>query len=306
MAALLNAADGTSLANYEYGPFGEAIRADGALARANPLRFSTKYQDDETDLIYYGNRYYIPSWATWLGRDPIAEQGGPNLYGFVYNTPVNGIDPFGDWHWYNPYSWIYDPDVQATYAPLPLPQPVISNAGLLAQYGAGIDNDFNGKTGAQVATDVGMAVPKGLLETASWLAGAGEEKTLYEGISAAEEGGKLARLVEKCKFWKHRHHSIPKFLGGDLDQIISKKLDPAVHKELHDLLRQYLTQAGMPDAANTSAQAWRNFFAANPGAQAKAFDAVLDASRKIDAKYGTQITQDFWKNLMQGNYTAHP
>ena len=42
------------LGQYEYGPFGEVIRATGPMAKANPFRFSTKYQDDETDLLYYG------------------------------------------------------------------------------------------------------------------------------------------------------------------------------------------------------------------------------------------------------------
>ena len=28
------------------------------MAKANPFRFSTKYQDDETDLLYYGLRRY--------------------------------------------------------------------------------------------------------------------------------------------------------------------------------------------------------------------------------------------------------
>jgi RHS repeat-associated protein len=31
----------------------------------------------------------------WLNRDPIEEKGGLNLYGFVGNTPLNRIDPFG-------------------------------------------------------------------------------------------------------------------------------------------------------------------------------------------------------------------
>jgi hypothetical protein len=34
----------------KYGPFGEVIRASGAASGSNPFRFSTKYQDDETDL----------------------------------------------------------------------------------------------------------------------------------------------------------------------------------------------------------------------------------------------------------------
>jgi hypothetical protein len=43
------------------------------MAKANPFRFSTKYQDDESDLVYYGNRYYKPSTGTWLSRDPLEE-----------------------------------------------------------------------------------------------------------------------------------------------------------------------------------------------------------------------------------------
>jgi RHS repeat-associated protein len=31
------------------------------MAKVNPFRFSTKYQDDETDLLYYGHRYYKAS-----------------------------------------------------------------------------------------------------------------------------------------------------------------------------------------------------------------------------------------------------
>ena len=37
-------------AKYNYGPFGEVIRQTGPMAKANPIRFSTKYQDDESDL----------------------------------------------------------------------------------------------------------------------------------------------------------------------------------------------------------------------------------------------------------------
>ena len=64
-----------------YGPFGELIRATGPMAKANPFRFSTKYQDDETDLLYYGYRYYKPSTGDWLSHDPIDEPGFALLQG---------------------------------------------------------------------------------------------------------------------------------------------------------------------------------------------------------------------------------
>jgi len=77
------------------GPFGEVIRATGPMAKANPLRFSTKYQDDETDLLYYGYRYYNASTGRWLGRDPSEENGGLNLYAFLRNAPLFAIDALG-------------------------------------------------------------------------------------------------------------------------------------------------------------------------------------------------------------------
>jgi RHS repeat-associated protein len=85
--ALVNAADGSVAARYEYGPFGELLRATGPMAKANPFRFSTKYQDDETGLLYYGYRYYDPGTGRWPNRDPIGQWGGDNLYGFVGNAP---------------------------------------------------------------------------------------------------------------------------------------------------------------------------------------------------------------------------
>ena len=95
IAGLINSADGKVLADYEYGPFGEVIRTTGPMAKANPMRFSTKYQDDESDLVYYGYRYYKPSTGTWVSRDPADEDGGLNLYGFLQNASLDSIDKLG-------------------------------------------------------------------------------------------------------------------------------------------------------------------------------------------------------------------
>jgi RHS repeat-associated protein len=95
VANLINATNGMLVANYEYGPFGEVIRSTGPMAKVNPFRFSTKYQDDESDLLSYGYRYYKASTGTWLSRDPFAENGGDNLYGFVHDDPVDLIDTLG-------------------------------------------------------------------------------------------------------------------------------------------------------------------------------------------------------------------
>jgi len=42
-----------------------------------------------------GLRYYNPTTGRWLNRDPIGEEGGANLYGYVRENPVNEVDPNG-------------------------------------------------------------------------------------------------------------------------------------------------------------------------------------------------------------------
>jgi RHS repeat-associated protein len=80
---------------FEYGPFGELIRATGGKKDAFNFRFSTKYEDPETELLYYGYRYYNAETGRWLNRDLIEEDGGLNLYAYVSNNPMGGVDLFG-------------------------------------------------------------------------------------------------------------------------------------------------------------------------------------------------------------------
>src|SRR5690625_2724773 len=95
VTGLIDTVDSSIAAIYEYGPFGEAIRASGPAAELNPFRFSTKYWDVETELPYYGYRYYSPEMGRWLNRDPIGEVGGTNLYAMISNNPVNYWDYLG-------------------------------------------------------------------------------------------------------------------------------------------------------------------------------------------------------------------
>lgn len=95
IAALVNASGGGLEAIYEYDPYGNLIRKEGTYAASNPFRFSTKYTDNETDLVYYGYRYYSSSMGRFINRDPIEESGGLNLYGFVGNNAINTWDYLG-------------------------------------------------------------------------------------------------------------------------------------------------------------------------------------------------------------------
>ncbi len=103
---LVDSATGDVVADYGYGPFGEPLRTTGAMAALNPFRFSTKYQDEETGLIYYGFRYYHSQTGRWLNRDPINQMGDLRFgdvtllsshkdYLFVENSPSNRLDVLG-------------------------------------------------------------------------------------------------------------------------------------------------------------------------------------------------------------------
>jgi len=121
VVTLVDAENLTLRSRYEYTPFGEALRVTGAAARNNPLRFCTKFSDDETGLIYYGYRYYNPRLGRWASPDPMAHPGFrpawfgqsdrsasrhpksrrvprhafAGLYRYVSNEPVAGIDVLG-------------------------------------------------------------------------------------------------------------------------------------------------------------------------------------------------------------------
>jgi RHS repeat-associated protein len=92
---MIDSSDGTVAAHYQYYPFGELRRAEGVYWEENWFRFSTKYFDTETNLYYYGYRYYESVMGRWLNRDPIEEIGGINLYAYIMNATPNRIDPLG-------------------------------------------------------------------------------------------------------------------------------------------------------------------------------------------------------------------
>ena len=62
-----------------------------------PFGFAGGLYDEYTGLVRFGARDYDPEVGRWTAKDPIRWDGGQvNLYVYVGNDPVNGIDPSGE------------------------------------------------------------------------------------------------------------------------------------------------------------------------------------------------------------------
>jgi len=78
-----------------------AYAASGAAVAVNPLTFSSEIDDATLGLVYYIFRPLNTLDGRWIGRDPIEEFGGINLYVFMANNNLVNSDYLGlsfvDW-----------------------------------------------------------------------------------------------------------------------------------------------------------------------------------------------------------------
>ena len=82
-------------ANASYDAFGNVVTQE--FETTTPFGFSTKYMDSESGFLYYGFRFYDSLMGRWLSKDPIEEQGGLNLFGFLRNDGISKFDVLGKW-----------------------------------------------------------------------------------------------------------------------------------------------------------------------------------------------------------------
>jgi len=61
-----------------------------------PYAYSGKRYDPQTGLLYFGKRYYDPTWRRWLTPDLIGPEDHSNLYQYVFNNPFRYQDPTGE------------------------------------------------------------------------------------------------------------------------------------------------------------------------------------------------------------------
>jgi RHS repeat-associated protein len=94
--AVPNGNDIALAGSYRYDPFGRLIGTPTGLAAINTQRYSSKDWHNPSGFYYFGYRFYDPATQRWLNRDPIGEEGGVNLYGYVGNNPLTYWDAFGN------------------------------------------------------------------------------------------------------------------------------------------------------------------------------------------------------------------
>ena len=90
----LSTTAGTVSDSFAYDSFGNVTSSTGSFSQ--PFRYTGREWDGETGLYYYRARYFDPSSGRFLSEDPIRFQGGTNFYRYVQNSPLNWIDPSGN------------------------------------------------------------------------------------------------------------------------------------------------------------------------------------------------------------------
>ncbi|MEB3295577.1 MAG: RHS repeat-associated core domain-containing protein [Synechococcales bacterium] len=82
---------------YAYRPFGENLVITEEIA--NPFEYVGQWgvMSEENRLDFMRARFYSESEGRFNSKDPIGQLGGINVYRYVSNSPINGIDPLGLW-----------------------------------------------------------------------------------------------------------------------------------------------------------------------------------------------------------------
>jgi RHS repeat-associated protein len=90
---VLNGNTGNLLESYDYTPYGSVARSTGSVNTS--YRYAGLFYHTPSTLNLSATRPLDGNTGRWIGRDPIREIGGVNLYGYVGADTINWRDPWG-------------------------------------------------------------------------------------------------------------------------------------------------------------------------------------------------------------------
>jgi RHS repeat-associated protein len=91
---VVESSNGTVVARFDYTPFG-VLEKIGTPSIGVEFGFTGHFTHEDSGLVLSYYRAYDPELGRWLSPDPLGEEGGVNLYGYVNNRPVNSFDALG-------------------------------------------------------------------------------------------------------------------------------------------------------------------------------------------------------------------
>jgi RHS repeat-associated protein len=203
-------------------PYGRTTLVSGS--NLSDFQYAGYYTHQPSGLNLTLFRAYDSSTARWLSRDPIAENGGINLYGYVANNPIWAIDPFGLETYFTHYTGLddgYRVDGIYASAAVGVAAITVATAGSADAIAAAIASRFPWLVPAAIAAK----------KAADGLNG-------QEGASCPAAAGKLGQLVSP---------NVKKFMNGDIP---FDKLSP---QEIQDAIKGYQDGVNMAKDPITAA-----------------------------------------------------
>ncbi|MES0491074.1 MAG: RHS repeat-associated core domain-containing protein, partial [Leptospirales bacterium] len=97
--SLITDAYGALVSEIHYKPYGEIYRPASNGEDISRNKYTGQQEDVESELMYYGSRFYDPAIGRFISADTIIDSGAGNMgfnrYMYVAGNPVNYTDPSG-------------------------------------------------------------------------------------------------------------------------------------------------------------------------------------------------------------------
>ncbi len=253
------------------------------------------YYDSETGFYYCLQRYYDPANGRWLTEDPIGYEGGLNLYGYCGNSPVGSVDASGK----NPIIAVVAVYLLNHVLEIGVIGSVLT-MGYINYERSG--NDFHVALDTMSsapmigegcdALNAGLYLYEGKKEEASFSFGA----AFIPGVTGAmlKYGGKGVKSEVNAGYNTllsqivsiNGHHSWPKFLGGNPNQLL-KWLPEKLHIKYHIGLVKHYKNIGISFPKGVK---WYDHLRSlSDEEQRKALEGFLNYTKDFDDEHGTDL-----------------